>query len=185
MRTRDPQAKREQLFKAALTEFATYGVAGARVERLAKRAGISPGLVYSFYEGKDRLFDAVFERIVELAISTVPIDADHLPEYAARLYDAALEYPEVARFMTWYQLDRGEAAVPDVVVASMGEKVAAIKDAQRRGTVTTAMTAGQILALVLDIANMWSHPGEDLVSLVPQSKRRKTVLDAVARLVEP
>ena len=128
VRTCDPEAKRQRLFEAALTEFATYGVAGARVDRLAKRAGISPGLVYSFYESKERLFDAVFERIVDLAVSTVPIDADHLPEYAARLYDAGLQHPEVARFMTWYHLERGEAAMPDVVIASMGQKVATIKD---------------------------------------------------------
>jgi AcrR family transcriptional regulator len=185
VRTRDPEAKKQRLFKAALAEFATHGVAGARVERLAQRAGISPGLVYSFYAGKDRLFDAVFERIVELAVSTVPIDADDLPEYAARLYDAGLQHPEVARFMTWYQLERGSAAVPDVVVASMSEKVAAIRDAQRRGTVTAIMPAGQILALVLAIANMWGQPGEDLVSLVPRTRRRKAVIDAVTRLVEP
>ncbi len=185
VRTRDPEAKRQRLFEAALTEFATYGVAGARVDRLAKRAGISPGLVYSFYESKERLFDAVFERIVDLAVSTVPIDADHLPEYAARLYDAGLQHPEVARFMTWYHLERGEAAMPDVVIASMGQKVATIKDAQRRGTVTAAMPAGQILALVLAIANMWSQPGEDLVFLVAKTKRRKVVIDTVTRLVQP
>ena len=185
VRTRDPEAKRQRLFEAALTEFATYGVAGARVDRLAKRAGISPGLVYSFYESKERLFDGVFERIVDLAVSTVPIDADHLPEYAARLYDAGLQHPEVARFMTWYHLERGEAAMPDVVIASMGQKVATIKDAQRRGTVTAAMPAGQILALVLAIANMWSQPGEDLVFLVAKTKRRKVVIDTVTSLVQP
>jgi Tetracyclin repressor-like, C-terminal domain len=67
----------------------------------------------------------------------------------------------------------------------MGEKVAAIKDAQRCGTVTTALPAGQILALVLTIANMWNRPSEDLVSLVPKTRRRKVVIDAVARLVQP
>ena len=48
MRTRDPETKRRLLLEAALEEFAAYGVAGARVDRLAKRAGISAGLVYSF-----------------------------------------------------------------------------------------------------------------------------------------
>ncbi len=118
-------------------------------------------------------------------MSTVPLDADHLPEYAARLYDAGLDHPEVLRFMTWYQLERGGAEVPAVVAASMGEKVVAIKDAQRRGTVTATMPAGQILALVLTIANMWGQAAEDLVSLVPTAKRRKVVIDAVARLVVP
>jgi AcrR family transcriptional regulator len=185
MRTRDPETKKEQLLTAALDEFATHGVAGARVDRIAKRAGISPGLVYSFFEGKEQLFDAVFERIVQLAVSTVPMDADDLPEYAARLYDAGIQYPDVGRFMVWYQLERRDAAVPAIVEASMKDKVAAIKAAQARGTVTADVPAGQILALVLTIANMWTQNGEDLVSLVPGTKRRSAITDAVARLTAP
>src|SRR4051812_5704933 len=86
VRTRDPEGKKQQLFDAALAEFTEFGVAGARVDRLAKRAGISPGLVYSFYKGKAELFDAVFDHIVELTVASVPIDADRLPEYAGQLH---------------------------------------------------------------------------------------------------
>lgn len=184
-RTRDPDAKRDQLFRAALVEFAQYGLAGARVDRLTKRAGISAGLVYSFYEGKAELFDAVFDQIVELAISTVPIDADDLPGYAAGLYDAGVEHPEVARFMAWYQLERGEAGRRSATVAAMREKITAIEAAQRRGTLASKLPAPQILALVLAIANMWNQPGEELGALVPKGKRRETVVNAVAQLVGP
>jgi AcrR family transcriptional regulator len=185
VRTRDPEGKRRQLFEAALAEFAAYGVAGARVERLARRAGISAGLVYSFYEGKAELFDAVFDHIVERATAMVPIDADHLPQYAAGLYDAGLAHPEVGRFMTWHQLERGESAVPASVQAAMSEKIAAIADAQRRGTVTSAIPPEQILALVLSIASMWNQPGEGLLALVPETSRRKVIIDAVARMAGP
>src|SRR3954469_18224675 len=98
MRSRDPEKKRRLLLEAALTEFAAYGVAGARVDRLAKRAGISAGLVYSFYENKDGLFEAVFDLIVEHTVTTGPLDADDLGPYADRLYDAGLAHPEVLRF---------------------------------------------------------------------------------------
>lgn len=185
MRTRDPEAKRQQLFGAALAEFAEFGMAGARIDRLAGRAGISPGLVYSFYAGKAELFDAVFDHIVGLTISTVPIDADHLPQYAARLHDAAADHPEAVRFLTWYQLERGEAAHRATVTVAMREKVAAIKGAQQRGTVTSAIPAPQILALVLTIAGMWNQSSEDLLSLVPAGKRRKVIIEAVARLTAP
>jgi AcrR family transcriptional regulator len=185
VRTRDPEAKKQQLFEAALAEFAAHGVAGARVERLARRAGISPGLVYSFYEGKEQLFDAVFDHIVERATATVPIDADHLPQYAAGLYDAGLAYPDVARFMTWYQLERGQSALPASAAAAMNDKAAAIEDAQRRGTVTSAMPPEHILALVLSIASMWTQSGEDILTFVPAADRRQVIIDAVARLVEP
>jgi AcrR family transcriptional regulator len=185
VRTRDPEAKRQQLFDAALAEFAEFGLAGARVDRTAKRAGISPGLVYSFYQGKDELFDAVFDQIVELTVSTVPIDADDLPEYAGRLHDAGTANPAAVRFLMWYHLERGEFAQRAAVAASMSEKIEAISQAQRRGTVTRARPAAHILVLVLALANMWHQPGEDVANLVPEPQRRAIVIDAVAALIAP
>jgi AcrR family transcriptional regulator len=185
MRTRDPETKRQQLLEAALAEFAEYGLAGARVDRLASRASISAGLVYSFYDGKVNLFDAVFDYIVELTIAAIPIDADHLPEYAGSLYDGGIEHPEVVRFMAWFQLERGPTAQRAAVAEAMQAKVAAITAAQGRCTVTSAMPAGLVLALVLGLAGMWNRPGEDLRSLVPEKDRRQAVIDAVARLVHP
>ena len=185
MRTRDPDTKKQRLLEAALSEFATHGLSGARVDRLARQAGISPGLVYSFYAGKDQLFDGVFDMIVDLAVSSVPMDADHLAEYAAQLYDIGRRHPDVHRFLTWYQLERGDAATPVSATTSMTEKVAAIRDAQHRGTVTSALPAAQILALVLTVANMWSQPHEGVLALVPPAKRRRVIIEAVGRIVEP
>ncbi|MFE7421044.1 TetR family transcriptional regulator [Rhodococcus sp. NPDC057529] len=186
MRTRDPESKRQQLLQAALDEFAAHGVAGARVDRLARRAGISAGLVYSFYDGKDGLFDAVLDSIVEQTVTTIPIDADDLAEYAGRLFDGAKAHPEVARFMAWYQLERGESAGGRAAnSAAMYGKVAAIEAAQRRGDVTDRFRAGQLLALVISTANMWQLQNCDFLSLVPEEKHRETVVDAVRRLVAP
>lgn len=183
MRTRDPEAKRQLLFDAALAEFAEFGLAGARIDRLAKRAGISAGLVYSFYKGKDELFDAVFDMIVDTTVATVPLDADRLPEYAGQLYDAGRAHPEVMRFLMWYHLQRGESAQRASVAESMRAKVEAIEQAQRRGTVTSTRPAAHILALVLAVANMWHRPTEDIARLVPEPRRRDLVLDAVTTLI--
>ena len=185
VRTRDPEGKKQQLFDAALAEFTEFGLAGARVDRLAKRAGISPGLVYSFYKGKAELFDAVFDQIVELTVASVPIDADRLPEYAGRLHDAGTARPDVLRFLVWYHLERGEIAQRAAVTKAMAEKVEAIAAAQRRGAVNPAVPPEQLLALVLAVANMWHQPGEDLRRLVPEPQRRAVVTEAVARLVAP
>jgi AcrR family transcriptional regulator len=186
VRTRDPETKRQLLLAAALEEFAAYGVAGARVDRLAKRAGISAGLVYSFYENKDSLFEAVFDLIVELTVAAVPIDADDLGEYAGRLYDGGLAHPDVLRFVAWYQLERGAAAGRRASVsAAMAEKVDAIAEAQRRGVVTGRFTAGQILALVLTLANMWQLQHDDFLELAPREQHRATVVAAVGRLTSP
>ncbi|MCQ6248777.1 TetR family transcriptional regulator [Streptomyces malaysiensis] len=185
MATRDPDRKRQQLMEAALAEFAEYGVAGARVDRLAKRAGISPGLVYSFFAGKEGLFEAVYEAIVEQTVGAVPIDADDLPGYAGRLHDAAAQHPQVMRFLSWYALERAERAMPEIVARSMADKIAAIEAAQRRGCVTRDKPAGEILALVLALANMWQQHTEDVRHLVTAEQRRATITDAVRRLITP
>ncbi|MER7052473.1 MULTISPECIES: TetR family transcriptional regulator [unclassified Streptomyces] len=185
MATRDPDRKRQQLMEAALAEFAEYGVAGARVDRLARRAGVSPGLVYSFFVGKEGLFEAVYEAIVEQTVGAVPIDADDLPGYAGRLHDAAAQYPQVMRFLTWYALERADRPTSEVVARSMDEKIAAIEAAQQRGTVTSDKPAVEILALVLTLANMWQHHTEDVGHLVTDAQRRTVVIDAVRRLVTP
>jgi AcrR family transcriptional regulator len=186
MRTRDPEAKRQQLLQAALEEFAAYGVAGARVDRLAKRAGISAGLVYSFHENKDGLFEAVFDQIVEHTVSAIPIDPDDLGEYAGRLYDAGAAHPEVLRFVAWYQLERGETAARRASTsAAMADKIEAIAAAQERGTVADRFTAGEVLALVLALANMWQLREPDFLDLAHPTRRRTLIVEAVRRLVTP
>ena len=94
---RDPDAKKQRLLEAALDEFAEYGIGGARIDRIAKRAGISSGLVYSHYAGKEELFQAVYDQIVDTVTETIPITPDDLAEYAGRLYDARLAHPNVMR----------------------------------------------------------------------------------------
>jgi AcrR family transcriptional regulator len=186
VRTRDPETKRQQLLEAALGEFAEHGVAGARVDRLAKRAGISAGLVYSFYENKDGLFEAVFDLIVEQTVTTIPLDADDLGAYAGRLYDGGLAHPEVLRFVAWYQLERGQTAARRAsTTAAMADKIAAITAAQHRGTVTDRLPAGEILALVLTLANMWQLREPDFLDLVTPDRRRATIVTAVHRLTTP
>ncbi|MFI9385955.1 TetR family transcriptional regulator [Kutzneria sp. NPDC052558] len=175
MATRDPEAKRQQLLDAALTEFAAHGISGARMDQVAKRAGCSAGLAYTYFKGKDELFDAVFEQIVRTIVSTVPIDADDLPGYAARLYDSHQANPEVARLVTWYRLERGEAALATpLAVKSTDAKVDAVRAAQAAGTVSDRFTAEELVALIQHIAAL---PSGD--------RTRDTVAAAVRRLVEP
>jgi AcrR family transcriptional regulator len=186
VRTRDPETKRRQLLESALTEFAAYGVSGARVDRVAKRAGISAGLVYSFYENKDGLFEAVFDLIVEQTVTTVPMNADDLGEYAGRLHDGGTTHPEILRFVAWYQLERGETATRRApTTAAMADKVAAIAEAQKRGTVTETLPPGEVLALVLTLATMWQLREPDFQDLVPRSRHRAAIVAAVNRLTAP
>jgi AcrR family transcriptional regulator len=160
------------LLDAAFVEFAAYGIGGARMERIARIAGCSAGLAYTYYGGKEELFAAVRSEVVDAAVE---FDAADLPGYAARLYDRQHEHPEFTRLATWHRLERPERI-------SRSFEIEAIRKAQDQGLVSKRFSAEQVLVLVLAIASMWSDAPADSPDHVV---RRQTVEDGVRRLVEP
>lgn len=57
MKQKDRQERsREQIYRAALEEFGANGYEGARMEAICSRHGISKGMMYHYYSGKDDLF---------------------------------------------------------------------------------------------------------------------------------
>lgn len=53
---RRPSERPTEILEAALDVFAERGLAGARVEDIASRAGVSKGTVYLYFSGKEELF---------------------------------------------------------------------------------------------------------------------------------
>ena len=104
------------------------------------------------------------------------LDARDLPGYAAKLYDLQHRHPEFARLATWQRLERRWGLV------NRAADVEAIRSAQELGLVSCRFPAEHVLQLVLAIASMWSNTpawGSD------HAVRRRTVEEAVRRLVEP
>ena len=62
---RNPEATRKKLLTAARREFANSGLAGARVDEIAARAGVNKQLVYHYFGDKDALYLAVLEWVYE------------------------------------------------------------------------------------------------------------------------
>ena len=55
-RRRDPEARPQQILDAAFHEFAECGLAGARLDDIAKRAGVAKGTIYLYFPNKEALF---------------------------------------------------------------------------------------------------------------------------------
>jgi TetR/AcrR family transcriptional regulator len=60
---RDAEASRRLLLKAARAEFAAKGLMGARVDEIARSAGLNKQLVYHYFGSKDDLYRAVLEGV--------------------------------------------------------------------------------------------------------------------------
>jgi len=61
-RKRDPQRTQQAILDAATAEFSEHGVGGARIERVAERAGLNKRLLYYYFGNKEDLYLAVLER---------------------------------------------------------------------------------------------------------------------------
>jgi len=61
-RSRDADRSQLAILVAARGEFAQHGLGGARMDRIAERAGLNKRLIYYYFTSKDDLFLAVLER---------------------------------------------------------------------------------------------------------------------------
>ena len=75
--TRRKQARPAEILDAALKVFAEKGYAGARMDDIARRAGVTKGTIYLYFENKE----AVFKSLVRESIGTT-LAARHRPRFA-------------------------------------------------------------------------------------------------------
>ena len=64
-RPRNADRSQRDILGAALQEFAEFGLGGARMDRIAERAGVNKRLIYYYFEHKESLFTAVLEHAYE------------------------------------------------------------------------------------------------------------------------
>lgn len=181
---RDPDATRARILDAAEAEFATYGIAGARVDRIAESAQANKALIYKYFGNKEELFDAVFAQRALSFVDEVEFDAADLPSYAGRAFDLYERYPTVLRLTTWYQLERADGRLP-AIVQSNAAKLAAIAAAQEAGEITRDFTPIELLTEVRALAMGWHlHTPELAATRLPgRARRREIVVESVRRLV--
>ena len=188
MPVRDAAATRQRLIDAARAEFAEYGIAGARVDRIAANAEANKAQIYHYFGSKDRLFDAVWQAVVEQIVEAAPIDVDDLPGFAERLADTYARNPELIRLITWQQLERGDDPPHAYAVQSTQSNVDAIAKAQSNGLITDRFDARILFALTIHIAALWGMSSPDVlavVDLADDDERLAIVREAVAALLGP
>ena len=83
---RDAERSKRAILDAALVEFSELGHAGARVDNIAERAGVSKPLIYSYFGDKEELYAAVLrEAYVQIRAGERELKLDDKdPETAIR-----------------------------------------------------------------------------------------------------
>ena len=130
-----------KLLDAAVAEFSAYGYHGARVARVAKRAGTSHGTFYVYVTGKDDLLLAVYE---ETNAESLEILLD-MPMLEAGADGFAALHAWVSRVCVNYQQDGAiRAAINDALADDADERI--INQALRGVSRGTAFFADRIRA---------------------------------------
>ena len=183
---RNAEQTRQRLLDAAAQEFAAFGIAGAKVERIATDAGCNKAMIYTYFGNKEELFNTVF--VVEVAdrLRAVAFDPVDLPDYAGRLFDCFDEFPYAVRLYNWYNLERpGGPALASIGLANEN-KLGRLEQAQADGLVAKHYNPIEMLTLLRSIAATWatlSHSSLGPYAPHERDRRRYCVVDAVQRLV--
>ncbi|MGB3634691.1 MAG: TetR family transcriptional regulator [Rubrobacteraceae bacterium] len=172
---RDSAATCARILDAAIDEFAAYGLAGARIDRIAETAGANKRSIYVYYESKEGLFTAALHRVISDLVEVVPLTEEDLPGYVGRMFDYLLDRPEALRMSLWRQLERPELG-PDAAEV-YAEKVEAMSRG-RSGLTSSGLPPTDLLVLVQGLAASWFISPKDLLAADgadPNSPERLTI----------
>ena len=141
MNRRNPAKNQERILKAATEEFARYGLGGARVDRIAARAGANKRMLYYYYGNKEDLFLKVLEaryahiRRAELGLHLLDLDPvqgmRRMVEFTWNYY---LKHPEFLTLLNSENLHRGRHLKRSRDIAAMHSPlIALLRDLLLRG----------------------------------------------------
>ncbi len=106
--TRQPEERPKQILDAALRVFCARGFAQTRMDDVARKAGISKGTIYLYFDSKTALLEALIERAM------APV-ATQLEAMAA----SAPEGPVAPLLQTMLELAATRLADPDVAAVPL------------------------------------------------------------------
>jgi AcrR family transcriptional regulator len=177
---------KERILDAAFAEFAEYGVAGARVDRIARTAGCNKNLIYVYFENKETLFTTVLQRHLTDTYAGIPFTPDDLPELARRVFDLAQTKPGIYRLLAWATLE-GTKNMPAERDSAHAAKVAAIRERQVAGTMDATFPPELLIMATLTLATAWSSvfpfgSGANASSGLSDDTVREAIAEMVARL---
>jgi AcrR family transcriptional regulator len=123
---RDPEGMRLRILEAAKQEFAAHGLAGARVDRIAAKAGANKRMLYYHVGNKEDLYLTVLEGAYEkIRVEERGLDLEHLdpPEAIKRLIHFTWNYflrnPEFLALLNTENLARAKHLKRSTKVKSM------------------------------------------------------------------
>ena len=150
--TRNAATTRARIIAAASDEFGRHGIAGARVDRIARAARINKRMLYHYFGGKAQLYSAVLE--AELAAGAFAEAAVGLGERLDAMQLAYAANGGRVRLLTWEALAAERSAIADERErrAEWRARVDRLREEQLAGKLRVACEPAQLELSLLALA---------------------------------
>jgi AcrR family transcriptional regulator len=203
-RTNDPVRTMAEILQVATREFAQKGLAGARIDEIAKLTRSSKRMIYYYFGSKDGLYVAVLEesyrrvRAIEAELhldDLAPIAAlQRLVEFT---FDHHFENQDYIRLVMNENMNRGEYLAQSPLIQALNvPAISAIGQLYERGLKSGVFRTGldlidihaTISALTFfNVSNQYTFSlifKRDMRAKAVVKKRRASVVEAVMRFVQ-
>ncbi|WP_342024573.1 TetR family transcriptional regulator [Arthrobacter citreus] len=190
MRT-DGEATKARILAAARTEFARYGLAGSRVDRIAADARASKERLYAYFGDKRALFAAVLALNMQETKDRIPGDVTDLPGFVGAMFDHATQNPGHLRMLDWARLENEPGLAPQTPCGRPGPGTEDVIRAQASGIIDSRWDPDDLITMLLSLATAWAQSpeflftGESDVKDESKSRRRAAAVAAACRLIGP
>lgn len=104
---------RAEILSAAEEEFSEMGFYGARMDEIARRAGVNKALIYKYYGNKEELYKTVFYNVYDrFSLQEKQILVDQGLDYKAKIrrfvqmeFEYCAQNPSYVRMIMWENLN--------------------------------------------------------------------------------
>lgn len=190
---RDASDTRRRILEAAVAEFAEHGIAGARMERIAREARANKRAIYEQFGDKTELFTIVLANQLERLAHAVRLRPEDVPGYVGELFDYCAANPRLVRLVQWEALWFAPRQAPNFAQRAGGyaAKIEAIAAAQRAGAITDELPAERVLMLLVGLAEWTLYVpqlaqmilGADPASAEQRARHRETLVATARRML--
>jgi AcrR family transcriptional regulator len=188
------QNTRDRILQAALVEFARNGSSGARVEKIAKAAGVNIRMIYYFFGSKKALLNEVLSQHLQTRQAQTPARYEDLEQLVLGYFDGYSDDPRRVRLLLWEALEIDIPGQADELTnlsarqRVVKRRIALIADLQKRGLIPVELDARLLYLAFVALAiypmtfpqTVFVTTGADAIS--PAFRRRyRKFLQAMAR----
>jgi TetR/AcrR family transcriptional regulator len=150
--TRDLNRTRVKILAAATAEFSAHGIAGARTDAIARRAGVNKRMLYYCFGSKQELYRAVLRAKIVAKAGAIESAPDDFTEALLYWYEVGCADLDWVRMLEW------EALGPQTTRGFVAQRerrelfqsaVAKLERAQARGRLPAGVDLTQLFMSVI------------------------------------